>query len=118
MADMDFAINFIDPALLASDAPVLAGRRLDTDDEATKQVARDFESILMTKLVDAMSHTIPDSGLFDDGVTKQIKDMFWSFLAQDVGERGGIGMWRDIYRQIRSSGSEDDSNGATMEQLL
>ena len=115
---MDFAINFIDPALLASDAPVLAGRRLDTDDQATRQVARDFESILMTKLVDAMSRTVPNSGLFDDGVTRQIKGMFWSFLAQDVGQRGGMGMWQEIYRQIRSSASEDDTHGATMEQLL
>ena len=115
---MDFAINFIDPALLASDAPVLAGRRLDTDDQATRQVARDFESILMTKLVDAMSQTVPDSGLFDDGVTRQIKGMFWSFLAQDVGQRGGMGIWQEIYGQIRSSASEDDTHGATMEQLL
>ncbi|MCK4602904.1 MAG: rod-binding protein [Phycisphaerae bacterium] len=115
---MDFAINFIDPALLASDVPVLAGRRLDTDDQATRQVAHDFESILMTKLVDAMSRTVPNSGLFDDGVTRQIKGMFWSFLAQDVGQRGGMGMWQEIYRQIRSSASEVDTHGATMEQLL
>jgi len=118
MADMDFAINSIDPALLASDAPVLAGRRLDTDDQAAKRVAHDFESILMTKLVDAMSQTVSDSGLFDDSITKQIKGMFWSFLAQDVGERGGMGMWQEIYRQIRGSASEDDIHGATMEQLL
>ena len=118
MADMDFAINRIDPALLSPRGPVPIGAQASMDDEAARQVARDFESILMTKLVEAMSQTIPDSGLFDDGITKQVKSMFWSFLGQDVGERGGMGVWQEIYEQIRTSASEGDADGATMEQLL
>ena len=56
--------------------------------------------------------------MFDDSITKQVKGMFWSFLAQDVGERGGMGMWQEIYRQIKPPAPASDTDGATMEQLL
>ena len=118
MADFDFTINSINPSSLIPDIPLLAGRHFDKDDQAARQVAHDFEGILLTKLVDAMSRTVPDSGLFDDGITKQIKGMFWSFLAQDVGQRGGMGIWQEIYRQIKSDPSEHGAEEATMEQLL
>ncbi len=118
MADLDLTINLINPLSPGTDGILLAGRQFDKDDQAARQVARDFESILLTKLVQAMSETIPDSGLFDDGITKQVKDMFWSFLAQDVGERGGMGMWPEIYQQIKGMTPDDDSDRATMEQLL
>lgn len=118
MADFDFTIDSFNLPSLAMDASHLAGRSFDKDDQAARQVARDFESILLTRLTEAMSQTVPDSGLFDDSITKQVKGMFWSFLAQDVGERGGMGMWQEIYRQIKPPAPASDTDGATMEQLL
>jgi len=103
----------------AVDALLSAGQRSDKDDQAARQAARDFEGILLTNLLQTISETVPDSGLFDDGITKQVKGMFWSFLAQDLAERGGMGLWQEIYRQVKDSTSTDSpTDGATVEQLL
>jgi Rod binding domain-containing protein len=69
------------------------------DDRKTKQLAKDFESVLMTKLVDAMKDTVNQ---FDDeqedGAGGQVKGLFWYYLAQDVADKGGLGLWKDLYR--------------------
>ena len=63
-----------------------------------EQAAKDFESVLLHQLMQEMSRTIPDSELTSSGVSKQIKSIFWSFLAEGVADNGGIGLWRDIQK--------------------
>lgn len=77
--------------------------RIDPDDERRKQVARDFESVLIYQLMKTMRATIPESGLFDDSTRAQFQDMFWQFLSQDVSGNGGIGLWKNIYAQMSKS---------------
>ena len=81
-------------------APASPGRRVRT--EQAGKVARDFESILLYRLLEEMKKTIPRSGLLDSGMTRQVEGTFWFYLAQEVAERGGIGLWKDLYRQIAS----------------
>ncbi|HUS92813.1 MAG TPA: rod-binding protein [Phycisphaerae bacterium] len=69
------------------------------NDEALKQAAKDFESVLLDRLLNEMKNTIPDSGLTDDGVSKQVQEIFWSHLARDIADKGGLGLWKDLYRQ-------------------
>jgi Rod binding domain-containing protein len=64
------------------------------------QAARDFESVLLNQLMQEMSRTIPESGLVDSGTSKQIQSMFWSFLAEEVADNGGMGLWRDIQKYV------------------
>jgi len=79
----------------------LAGRAVRAAGEkSVEKVAKDFESILLNKLMDSMSKTIPESGLFDSGTTKQIQGLFWHYLAGEVANQGGIGLWKNINRQI------------------
>jgi len=40
-------------------------------------------------------------GLEEDGASRQIQGLFWYYLAQDVADKGGFGLWRDIYRQFQ-----------------
>jgi Rod binding domain-containing protein len=68
-----------------------------------KQVARDFESVFISKLLDEMKNTIGDWGFERDGASQQIHGIFWLYLARDVANKGGFGLWEDVYRLLTSS---------------
>ncbi|MHC4561713.1 MAG: hypothetical protein ACYS8X_02960 [Planctomycetota bacterium] len=70
------------------------------DDSELESIARDFEGVLLHKLMDSMGETVGE-GLFDDSTTKQVQGMFWQFLSQDVGDKGGAGLWKEIYQELR-----------------
>ena len=70
------------------------------DDKKKMQVAKDFEAILIGQLMNQMKQTVGQSGLFEDGSSKGIKDMFWSFLADEVAENGGMGLWKNVYQSM------------------
>ncbi len=95
----------------------LGAPKIDVDSEDRKQVARDFESILIHQLLDTMKNTIPKSDL-EDSSSEQIKSMYWSFMSQAVSDQGGMGLWKSIYESMpgsesgSGSGSESGS-GAT-----
>lgn len=84
------------------------------DADGMVEAARDFESVLLQKLMEAMSRTIPESGLVNSGTSKQIQSMFWSFLAEEVADNGGLGLWRDIQRYCTGP-SQTDSPAPTVE---
>lgn len=71
--------------------------------EEEKRVARDFESVLLTKLFDEVKESIGQWNLDeeeDDGASQQVHGLFWLYLAQDVADKGGFGVWKEIYRQF------------------
>ena len=68
-----------------------------------KQVAKDFESVFISKLLDEMKNTIGDWGFERDGASQQIHGIFWLYLARDVANKGGFGLWKDIYNLLTSS---------------
>jgi Rod binding domain-containing protein len=67
-------------------------------DEKKIQIAKDFESILITKLLDQMKNTIGDWGFEKDSASSQVQGIFWLYLAQDIGNNGGMGLWKDIHK--------------------
>jgi len=95
---------------LFNNAPIQSGdvkkasemsKSVDGSDNAKKmKVAKEFESILVGQIMNQMKETIGESGFLEDGSSKQIKDMFWSFLADDVGSKGGFGLWKNIYNSM------------------
>lgn len=70
----------------------------EVSDSKKVQLAKDFESVLLTQLFDEMKNTIGDWGFEQDGASKQVQGMFWLYLARDVADKGGFGLWKDIYR--------------------
>jgi len=62
----------------------------------TEKAAKDFEAVLLTKVLQEMDKTIPKSGLFDSQSMKQVQSMFWSFLADDMADKGGFGLWKQV----------------------
>lgn len=71
-------------------------------DERKKELARDFESVLLTRLFDQVKESIGQWGLDeeDDGTSQQVHGLFWLYLAQDVADKGGFGLWQDIYQHF------------------
>jgi Rod binding domain-containing protein len=67
-------------------------------EERKKQIAKDFESVLISKLLDEMKNTIGDWGFDKDETSKQVQGIFWLYLARDIANNGGFGMWKDIYQ--------------------
>ncbi len=103
----------MDSAKLILTEPVAAPNKLESlrpsgldnaSDEKKKQIARDFESVLLNKLLDQMGKSVGDWGFDKDGASQQIQGMFWLYLAQDIANDGGIGLWKDIYKSLTALG--------------
>ncbi|MBN1505475.1 MAG: hypothetical protein JW955_01445 [Sedimentisphaerales bacterium] len=76
--------------------------KVNGSEEQKKQLARDFESVLLTKVFDEVRQSIGQWGLGeeDDGASEQVHGLFWLYLAQDVADKGGFGLWREIHRHF------------------
>jgi flagellar protein FlgJ len=94
--------NLLGPADLARAAQAARSGK-DTEIE---KAARDFESVLLQRLFEEMRRTIPESGLLESGVSDQVQGMFWMYMAQEVGAKGGIGLAKELSRQFRRLAQE------------
>ena len=83
-----------------------AGRPASADQ--AEKVAKDFESVLLHKVMEEMRRTVPQSGLLSNGISKQVEGIFWYYLAQEVADQGGTGLWKDIYRQMTGQSPQSD----------
>jgi len=70
-----------------------------------QQIAKDFESVLIDKLLGQMKNTIGDWGLERDQTSRQVDGIFWSNLARGIADQGGFGLWKDIYNFMSSTDS-------------
>jgi len=86
----------------------------DASEEEKKKIAKDFESVLVNKLLDEMKSTIGDWGFDKDGPSKQVQGIFWLYLARDIGSNGGVGLWKDIYQFLNGS-EEDNKTGKSVD---
>ena len=90
------------------------GADINVEDERLKKAAKDFESVFIHELLKRMEDTIPDSGM-EDQSSKQIKGMYWSYMAEAIADRGGFGLWKNIYNSMAATGSgaagQHDSQG-------
>jgi Rod binding domain-containing protein len=67
--------------------------------EKTEKVAKDFESVLLSQLVGTMKETLGSiSEDEEEAGSGQVKDMFWMCLSREVGDKGGLGLWKDLYQ--------------------
>jgi Rod binding domain-containing protein len=82
-------------------------------DEKKKQVAKDFESVLLGKLLDEMKNSITDWGLEKDAASKQTQGIFWLCLGRDIANNGGLGLWKEIYQYL----SEVEQTNTTQQSV-
>jgi len=100
---MDIA-NLILTAPVSPPIPLEKIKKIDGASEAEKkQLAKDFESVFINKLLDEMKNTIGDWGPEKDRAWQQVEGIFWLYLARDIADKGGFGMWKDIYQFLADS---------------
>lgn len=77
-------------------------RGVDKASEQEKErLAKEFESLIIGRLMDDMDVSISSLGLEDDGASEQIKGIFNFCLAQHIGANGGFGFWKEIYESLQ-----------------
>jgi Rod binding domain-containing protein len=81
----------------------------------TEQAAKDFESVLLNKLLQEMQQTIPKSGLLDDNASDQVQDIFWFYMAQDLSSKGGLGLWKQVYKEFQPASAKTGAASPTAE---
>lgn len=72
----------------------------EPEKQSLEQAAKNFESVLLYKLLEEVKRTIPESGLFGGAATRQIQEMFWHHLATALAENGGIGLWKQLIEHV------------------
>lgn len=72
-------------------------------EEKKEQIAKDFESVLLNKLLDQMKNSIGNWGFEKDGYSNQVQGIFWLYLARDIANNGGIGLWKDIHKCLTNT---------------
>jgi len=117
-ANLPAAVSLSDPLSLLGPAGLLRLKAAPPQrrTQALMRAARDFESVLLHKLLEEMKRTIPDSGLLGGAAAKQIEGLFWYHLAQDVANKGGLGLWKDLYRQFAQQSPADGGGASKLEQ--
>ena len=86
----------------------------NVSEEKKKQIAKDFESVLLNKMLDQMKNTIGNWGFEKDGPSNQVQGIFWMFLSRDIANNGGIGLWKDIY-QFLSNAEKANTAGKSLD---
>jgi len=84
-------------------------------EEKKKQIAKDFESVLLNKMLDQMKNTIGDWGFEKDGPSNQVQGIFWMFLSRDIANNGGIGLWKDIH-QFLTNANRTNTTGKSLDE--
>jgi len=111
----------MDSAKLILTEPVAAPSKLEhlhkssldnASDEKKKQIAKDFESVLLNKLFDQMSKSVGNWGFEKDGASEQIQGIFWLYLARDIANNGGMGLWKDIYKSLTGPNNGNEAGNS------
>ncbi len=86
--------------------------------EARKiQTAKDFESVLLTAMMEQMKKTVGNWGLEKDAASNQMQDIFWMHLSQEIGSQGGVGLWQDIYKTMNPAQTPSNTENTMDIQL-
>ena len=92
---------------------------VDRSDEQKRQIAKDFESVLLGKLFDEVQESIGnlDLGQEEDGTSQQVHGLFWLYLARDIADKGGLGLWKDVYEHLKQMDGAGNPAGVLDEEL-
>jgi Rod binding domain-containing protein len=89
----------------------------DLVDPKKQQVAKDFESLLLTRLFAQVQQTLSSLDSEEDGTGQQVQGLFWLYLARDVADKGGFGLWKEIYQHLPQMGATPNPADVLNEEL-
>ena len=72
------------------------------DDPKLKKACQDFEAIFLHHMLKTMRSSIPEGGLIEAGAGEKVfRDMLDETWAKQLSERGGIGIARMLYEDMK-----------------
>lgn len=89
----------------------------EVSDCKKQALAKDFESILLTQLFNEVKESLSASSFDDDAGSDQFHGIFWSFLAEDVADKGGFGLWQDFYHHFQDMDDGGEAGNFMDKQL-
>ncbi len=95
IADFGLRMADVGRAVHPSSGPVVRS------DQKKQQVAHDFESVLLTRLFHQVQQSMGNWDREEDGTSPQVQGLFWFYLAREVADQGGVGLWKEVYQQLR-----------------
>jgi len=110
----DIVLRGLDTALPGLLAAPGAGRGAPQADGDAERAAKDFESVLLHRVLEEMRRSIGDSGLLESGISEQVQGLFWMYLAEELGRSGGLGLWKNLMGQF--AGPDDAATPPAVEQ--
>ena len=96
----------MDPLLLGAVKNLTPAAR---EKAATVKAAKEFESVLLERLLSEMKESIGNWGMDEENSTPQIQGIFWSHMAQALGDQGGIGLWRQMVSALDNNTTPEPS---------
>jgi Rod binding domain-containing protein len=104
-------------ALVKRAAKLEPGSQNEVSEAKRQKIAKDFESVLLSRLLDEMKNTIGDWGMEQDGASKQVQGIFWMCMARDIAGNGGLGIWKDIYKFMTEADTSNPASAALDKNL-
>ncbi|MEO6027941.1 MAG: peptidoglycan DD-metalloendopeptidase family protein [Candidatus Binatia bacterium] len=85
--------------------------------KSPKDVAKEFEAVLLAQVISAMRKTVPESGLLEQSANRKMLDgAFDQEVARSLAARGGLGIAKQIIGQIeRQQGLQPAAHVASRE---
>jgi Rod binding domain-containing protein len=69
-------------------------------EEEKEQAAKDFEAVLINKLLDEMKVDAQSWGFEENDSRRQVQGIFNLYLSTHIAKNGGLGLWKDIYKSL------------------
>jgi flagellar protein FlgJ len=74
------------------------------NDRELREIAKDFESLLIRQLLKEMRKTVPQDGFLEySNATEMYQEMGDDALANGIAEQGGLGIGELVYQQLKES---------------
>lgn len=93
----------IDPKILMSQAlSNPEGLKNKSKDPAVqKQVCQEFEALLVQSMFKSMRAAVPEGGLFESGIDREIfQDLMDQSIARDLSRNHGLGLAEILFKQL------------------
>jgi Rod binding domain-containing protein len=79
----------------------------ELSEDKKEQLAKDFESVFIYRLLMEMNNTIGQWGMEKEQTTEQVQSLFSLCLSDHISKNGGIGLWKDIKRELDETTDKD-----------
>lgn len=87
-----------DPSILEKQIELA---KKDKEDEALKEVCRQFESIFLSMMLKQMRRTVPDGGLIEKSLGTEIfEEMYIDELSEEATKNDSLGIAKMLYEQF------------------